>query len=191
MSRTILVSALLLWACARKTEPPPEPAPVAAPAPTAPDPAAPAVAPPAPATPQELPAPASPAAEVGTAPDAEDQCEVEMAGSLIGMTVPAGHEPVVYVAIGDCLGANARILQRAIGTPQGQFFAEVFVPCGTDLMLCGSFEPDSLDPAPKPTTRYGRLDRKLHAVGEGEIEFLALSIPMAQGPSHRFPAPRP
>ena len=188
MLRVILVVACLLCACGRKPEPPPVPAePLAA---VLPAPPAPAAALPAAVSPIALPAPASTAA-AGPAPDATGECEVEMGGTLVGMPVPAGHEAIVYVAIGDCSGTHAHILQRAIGTPEGKFFAEVFVPCGTDLMLCGSFEPDSLDPAPQPTTRYGRLDRKLHAVGTGEIEFLDLAIPMATGPSHTFPAPRP
>jgi hypothetical protein len=131
-----------------------------------------------------------PAAVTGDQAPPVKLCEVEMGGKLTGVDIPKGFETIVYVTLGDCLAPDAHVLTRAIGTAEATFFAEVFVPCGVDLMVCGSFEPTSLDTAPQSTTLYGKLDRKLHAEGEGEIEFRDLAVPLVHGPARTFPAPR-
>jgi hypothetical protein len=195
--KRVTTTALLTWglltlaACDRKAQAPVAAVPPASPGAAVQSPgsvtetlAAPPLAKPV-AAGAEVPS----AATVDQAPPVR-LCEVELGGKLTGVDIPKGSEAIVYVTAGDCLTPDAHVLTRAIGTAEATFFAEVFVPCGIDLMVCGSVEPASLDTAPQSTTLYGKLDRKLHAEGEGEIEFRDLAVPMVRGPARTFPAPR-
>lgn len=116
-------------------------------------------------------------------------CEVEMTGRIADVPVPAGNNYVVYVGIKTCMGADAYLLTRAIANPGGDFFAEVFVACGTQLALCGAVE--KLGTKSVPTKRYAVLGRPLLAEGIGEIEYKNLRLDLQDGPEITFPALQP
>lgn len=193
MRRFAWVFVVVAVGCGRKAEPAPPPAPEPAPAPAVAAVLQSPTAAPAAASPTALPVPATAqgVAAIPSGNSPNEQCEVEIGGQFEGVTAPKGHDYIAYVAIGDCLDAHAHILQRAIATPEGGFFAEVFVPCGTDLTVCGSIEAQAMATEPKPSTRFGKLNKQLHAVGLGEIEFTKLRIALAAGPERLFPTPTP
>lgn len=123
------------------------------------------------------------------APPPGKLCEVEMTGRIADVPVPAGNNYIVYVGIKTCMGPDAYLLSRAIGNPGGDFFAEVFVACGTQLALCGSVEKLGIKSV--PTKRYGVLGRPLLAQGVGEIEYKNLRLDLQDGPEITFPAVQP
>ncbi len=183
----VLFAALVLTVAAcQKAKPP-------APDERWPVPPVPALAnpPKAPLPPAALPQPASPAQAAAKAAEPVAPCEVELSGQLTA-TAPAGQFVAIYVARGDCMAADAHTLARVIAAEDGKFFSEVFVPCGWQLSLCAAYEArDFENPAPKPTTHFGKLPRDLAAVGEGEVEFKELNWSLADGPQRVFAAPRP
>lgn len=109
-------------------------------------------------------------------------CEVELTGKIIG-PLPAGMTYWVYVAEGDCLAKNAKILGTMRGSEAGSFGIEVFSRWGADLTVCASAAktPDS------PTKLYGKLPRILHAEATGEVMFEKLEIKLKPGPERVFP----
>ena len=125
--------------------------------------------------------PAGGAAEPQVAPHLA-LCEVELSGQMQG-TLPAGLTYWVYVADGDCLAKNAQILGTMRGSETGGFNIEVFSRQGADLTVCGAAAktPES------PTTLYGKLGRKLHAQGQGEVIFEKLQLTLKPGPAHTVP----
>ncbi len=174
---------VVMGACTKKSEAPSMPKPAIAseepkPALAKADPVAVVIA--APAT----PAVALPTAVSGTE---KRSCEVEIGGKFEGPRRTASEDYYIYFAIGDCLDANAKMVYRGLGSEEGNFFGEVFVPCGVDLTVCGSLEPRSLETNSKPTTRYGKVDKSFHAEGVGEIEFRNLIVPLKPNAEKRFP----
>ena len=145
-------------------------------APTAPPTASPAkpgagAAKPAPAPSKPAPAPAHP-----------ESCEVELTGQILGPLAP-GMTYWVYVAEGDCLAKNAKILGAMRGSEAGSFGIEVFSSWGANLTVCASVAktPES------PTKLYGKLPRVLRAEATGEVMFERLQIKLKPGPEHSFP----
>lgn len=133
------------------------------------------------------PAPALPPAPLAAA----GACEVEL-GGRVQQEVTGNRSIAVYVSAGDCADPAAPIIERAVGSGDGQFFAEVWVPCGTTLTVCAAVEPRvPLDGQPKPTVRWAKLGRELRAVGTGEIEFFGLAWPLQDQAERTFAAPRP
>ncbi len=118
-------------------------------------------------------------------------CEVELAGR-VSETVTGNRAIVTYVSEGDCSLPDARILARTPALGDGEFFAEVFVPCGTKLGICAAVEPH-VNPAkePLPTHHYGAYGQLLVAQGVGEIELFGLKWGMADGPEKTFGVARP
>ncbi len=118
-------------------------------------------------------------------------CEVELAGR-VSETVTGNRAIVTYVSEGDCLAPEARILARSPALGDGEFFAEVFVPCGTKLGICASVEPRvNPDQVPLASRHYAALNRLLTAQGSGEIEFFGLAWAMRDADEKTFAAPRP
>lgn len=114
---------------------------------------------------------------------------MEISGEFT-QTVGPDEVRVIWVAIGDCLADKADVKGRDLVAADGKFFIEVFPPCGSDLTLCASIEPKGAMPNnPLPTARYGKLERTLHAEGQGEIEFKNLHVTTGTGPVHAFATP--
>lgn len=136
-----------------------------------------------PATSPAKPAAAAPAASPGKpAANHPPSCEVELTGQILG-TLPPGMTYWVYVAEGDCLAKNAKILGTMRGSDAGSFGIEVFSRWGADLTVCAAVAktPES------PTKQYGKLPRTLHAEATGEVMFEKLQIKLKAGPEHVFP----
>jgi hypothetical protein len=114
-------------------------------------------------------------------------------GGRVDQTVTGNRMIAIYVASDDCTKPDARIITRAAGKGDGSFFAEAWVPCGTQLSLCAAVEARApYDGEPKPTRRWGKLDRPLLAQGQGEIEFFGLSWALQDHADERtFARPRP
>ncbi len=125
---------------------------------------------------------AEPTAAATAKPAHPPSCEVELTGKIIG-PLPAGMTYWVYVAEGDCLAKNAKILGTMRGSEAGSFGIEVFSRWGADLTVCASAAktPDS------PTKLYGKLPRILHAEATGEVMFEKLEIKLKPGPERVFP----
>ena len=114
-----------------------------------------------------------------------ERCEVEMGGQ-VQQIVTGNRAIAVYISPGDCAAPGARIIERAMASGDGSFFAEVWVPCDTTLTVCAAVEPRvPVDGLPKPTRRWGKLERALVATGKGEIEFFGLSWLLADHPDER------
>lgn len=88
---------------------------------------------------------------------------------------------MVFVAVGDCLAENPKIVGFA-GSNKGKFFVEVFVPWGSDLTICAASEPT--DKA--PSKLYGKGAIAMHAEAAGEVEFKDVAIDLAPGPAKTF-----
>ncbi len=109
----------------------------------------------------------------------------------VGQVVSGNRAIIVYTGVDDCMAPQARILDRTEALGDGEFFAEVFVPCGTKLSLCATIEKKvNPDARSLPTTRYGKLHETLLAEGVGEIEFANLGIALKDGPERTFPTAR-
>ena len=152
--------------------------------------AAPASNKPATAPPDLASAKAVPAPPPTPIPPPPRLCEVEAEGRIV---VPKrarkGPTPTTFIAIGDCLVPEPKIVGFG-GSTFGRFFIEVFVPWGSDLSICAAIEP-----APeKPSTLYGKAPIAMHAEKEGEVEFKGLVIELKPGPpkvfAHRAGLPR-
>lgn len=118
-------------------------------------------------------------------------CEVELGGQV--QQVVSGNRAIaIYVSNQDCAQPQARTIARTMATGDGQFFAEVWVPCDTTLTVCAAVEARApYDGEPKPTRHWGKLDRSLLARGTGEIEFFGLKWSMQDQPERTFAAPQP
>jgi hypothetical protein len=97
----------------------------------------------------------------------ELRCEVEISGRV---TPPgdAKHSPdtYVYVAEGDCLANDAKMLGRARAVAGGKFFTEVFSSWGADLTVCAAVEATPAAPAATETpARRPMSARPAHARG--------------------------
>lgn len=114
-------------------------------------------------------------------------------GGRVQETVSGNRMIAVYVSPDDCAQPGARIVDRAAARGDGGFFAEAWVPCGTQLTLCAAVEPRApFDGQPKPARRWGKLDKPLLAQGQGEIEFFGLSWSMQDHADERtFAQPQP
>jgi len=124
------------------------------------------------------------AAAPAVAPPAERPplCEVEISGQLrLPAAASPATAPLTFVALGDCLSPDARLLGQA-GSTRGRFFIEVFAPWGSDLTLCAASESTP----GAPSTLYGKAPGILHAAATGEVEFKDLVVELTPGPPHRF-----
>ncbi len=148
--------------------------------------------------PVALPASASPAgmpvlatATVGgpQPDDGQHACEVELSGDIT-VAIGPNESRYIYVATGDCLNPTGIMRGRELVPESGSFFIEVFPPCGSDLTVCATIEANGPDMhLPKPTSRYGKLDRVLHADGAGEIEFKDLHLQVGSAPELMLKSP--
>ena len=117
--------------------------------------------------------------------EAPHTCEVEIAGRLeLPRGAPKGDANYVFVAMGDCLAPDPRVIGWG-GNTNGRFFVEVFVPWGSDISLCAV----SMAPPGQPSALYGKAATPMRAEAEGEIEFKNLVVALRPAPPHRFPRP--
>lgn len=119
---------------------------------------------------------------------APQTCEVEITGTVkvkkgAAPAASAGAaSPLTFVAVGDCLAPEPRIVGFS-GSTRGRFFVEVFVPEGTELSLCAALESTPGG----ASTLYGKAAKKMVARGRGEVEFKNLVVELAPGPARTFP----
>ena len=97
---------------------------------------------------------------------------------------PKKTQAAIVVADGDCLKPEAKVLGRSRSSEDGPFFIEVFSRWGADLSVCAALEPAE----GKATRIYGKLDKVLHAEGEGEVMFqdLRIEVKAQPGPPRTF-----
>jgi hypothetical protein len=109
-------------------------------------------------------------------------CEVEISGQVrLSPKDKDAPDPLVFVALGDCLDPASRIVGFG-GTAKGRFFVEVFVPWGSDLTVCAASESSPGG----PSTLYGKAKVRMHAERAGEIEYKGVGIDLAKGPARTF-----
>ena len=110
-------------------------------------------------------------------------CEVEISGQVkLPKDVVNVPVPMTFVAVGDCLAPDPKIIGFG-GTTSGKFFIEVFASWGSDLTICAASEP-----APgQPSQLYGKASIAIHAEKSGENEFRDVIVELAPGPPRRFP----
>jgi hypothetical protein len=116
-------------------------------------------------------------------PAQQRMCEVEVSGKVkLPKEFAKAPAPLTFIAIGDCLAPSPRTV-GFVGTTDGRFFLEVFVPWGADLTLCAASEPT--DGA--PSTLYGKAAIPMRADRVGEVQFTNLVVTLAPGPPKTFP----
>jgi hypothetical protein len=96
--------------------------------------------------------------------------EVELSGKLL--KAKGAGDPRVWVATGGCFTADMKVLASVSPSTEGKFFAEVFVPQGTKLFVCGALVPKE-----GKLVMYGTADRTpLDGSGRGEVVYTGLIV---------------